>query len=189
MHPAVKRRDMPDSQQQCMAPKKTCFLLLPKGRKKTRQGQNALHNEDTSTSEGRPNSRREQWADTDVLGFQPHSRAMGIDFQQTCCPRADDLNLHELTDAVSKANINNTGEAETREPNDPLLGLDTLIPARAGDAVTKAASTSGIQHGDTYARDNRQESITRSASSRHGMSYSHVTVISNSSAKARRWTR
>ena len=69
--------------------------------------------------------------------------------------------MPELTDAVSKAVNNNTGDAETREPNDALLGLDTLLPARAGDAVTKDASTPEIVHEEGYAGDSTCESNGR----------------------------
>ena len=44
--------------------------------------------------------------------------------------------MPELTYAVSKAVNNNTGNAETRKPNDAFAELDTLLQARAGDMVT-----------------------------------------------------
>ena len=69
--------------------------------------------------------------------------------------------MPELTYAVSKAVNNNTGDAETREPNDALLELDTLLPARAGDAVTKAASTPGIEPEKGYAGNSTCESNGR----------------------------
>ena len=66
--------------------------------------------------------------------------------------------MPELTYAISKAVNNNTGNAETRKPNDAFPELDTLLPARAGDEVTKTATTPKIEHEEGYTRSSTRES-------------------------------
>ena len=66
--------------------------------------------------------------------------------------------MPELTYAVSKAVNNNTGNAETRKPNDAFAKLDTVLQARAGDEVTKTATTQKIENEEGYTRSSTRES-------------------------------